>query len=883
MSNNSNWREVTRGEPCPICQKPDWCGRSSDGAVRCMRVSEPPSGWRILKVCEDGGIVFELDNGSQRNAGDSNDWRTKTANFQAAILTEKLTDLASTLHVSPQALRAVGVGWNRHGHSFTFPERDGKRQIIGISTRRPSDGQKRCITSSRRGIVIPDGFDVNGATVLVIEGASDVVACVTMGVTAVGRPNASGGVAHLAELLADADDILVVGENDRKPDGSWPGRDGAQRVARALARRWGRPVSWTLPPEGTKDVRQYLVDAKPALNDVEACEAVGVRLLAALREAVVVVQPEDKSAAPSEPGDETPRKSQADKLVELAASANLFHTPGGNDSEGYAVIEVGDHLETWPIQSKGFRRWLGRQFYREYDKAPGSQGLQDAINVIAGKAIYDGPEHEAPIRLAEHAGAIYLDLCNSDWQTVEITAQDWRVLDSRSVPVRFVRRRGMLALPTPVSGGSVDDLREFVNVPNDDDWTLLVAWMVAALRPTGPYPVLSVDGEHGSAKSTLCRFLRALIDPNVASLRRPPRDERDLIIAATNGWCVGFENLSGLPVMLSDALSALATGSALGTRELFTNDEEKLFSASRPILLNGINSPVTKSDLLDRAVTLTLPPISEDQRKEEATLRPAFEAARPGILGGLLDAVSAALRNVATVTLDRKPRMADFARWVTAAESALGWETGRFMRVYTSHRGLANTLAIESAAVGPAILAFVGERHQWEGTLGDLLKNLGESVDDRTRNGKYWPTDATRLSGHLRRISPNLRSIGIDITFGPRIRRGRTVMLRQLEWVGESASPASPASHAPKNPPSAPENADPGVTLGVTLVTLPENQRHTENRTGAIENTVGDAGDAGDAEFLPYSSGHDDTLPTLRRSKPEPVQTEPVAGDWSEA
>ncbi len=845
---NSDWREVTHNESCPVCGKGDWCGRTQDGAVRCMRVSDPPSGWCVVKKCEDGGTVFALDSDSQGAPRGSNDWHTKAANFHDALPADKLISLATALHVSPEALRAVAVGWNRHGYSFTFPERDGKRQIIGIATRRPSDGQKLCIKGSHRGLVIPDGFDANGATVPVVEGATDVVACVTMGLNAVGRPNAMGGVAPLAELLADANDILIVGERDRKENGDWPGRDGAQRVAGALARRWGRPVSWTLPPEGTKDVRQYLVDAKPNLTDTEACKAVGVRLLTELRKVAVVVQPKDKIAAPSEPGDEKPRKSQADMLVELAASADLFHTPGGYDSEGYAVIEVGDHRETWPIVSKGFRRWLGRQFHNECGKAPGSQAVQDATNVIVGKAIFDGPECEAPIRLAEHGGGIYLDLCNSEWQAVEISGGGWRVLDSRSVPVRFRRRRGMLALPMPLSGGSVDGLREFVNVPNNDDWTLLVAWIIQALQPQGPYPILILNGEQGSAKSYLCRFVRSVIDPNAAPLRRPPRDERDLMIAANNGWVVALDNVSHISPSLSDTLCTLATGSGFGTRELYSDDEEKLFAAARPILSNGIEDVAVRSDLADRAVRLTLPHIPDGRRRNENELLPAFEAARPRILGALLNAVSEAFRILPTVKLKAMPRMADFAKLGAATEQALGWVPGTFLAAYAGSRESANATVLESSVLGPLVLTLIRERGRWAGTATEFLAELETRTDEKTRKRRDWPTTGAVLSNRLRRLSTTLRALGVDVTFHRKAGGGRHRVI-ELEQVGET--PSRP-SH---NRPGAPENVD------------------SPGRRGD------DAGTGGDDD-IPLCSNEPDTLPT---PLPSDADTDPEPDGSDEA
>ncbi len=191
-------------------------------------------------------------------------------------------------------------------------------------------------------------------------------------------------------------------------------------------------------------------------------------------------------------------------------------------------------------------------------------------------------------------------------------------------------------------------------------------------------PCSKLHGEQGSAKSTTERILRALIDPHEAPLRAGPRDGRDLIIAATNGWIVPLDNISYVRPWLSDALCRLATGGGFTTRELYSDSEEVIFNAQRPTLLNGIEEFITRPDLLDRAIPLALPTIPEEQRKQEATLWPEFETARPMILGSLLDAVSFALRNEEHVKLTRLPRMADFAIWVSAAEPYFGWKAGDF-------------------------------------------------------------------------------------------------------------------------------------------------------------------------------------------------------------
>src|SRR5262245_64966627 len=115
-------------------------------------------------------------------------------------------------------------------------------------------------------------------------------------------------------------------------------------------------------------------------------------------------------------------------------------------------------------------------------------------------------------------------------------------------------------------------------------------------------------GEQGSAKSTFATILRSLVDPNTAPLRSFPREDRDLFIAASNGWIVGYDNVSRVPPWLSDALCRLATGGGFSTRKLYTDDEEQLFNAQRPTILNGIEDFIDRPDLDSGTIVLKLAP-----------------------------------------------------------------------------------------------------------------------------------------------------------------------------------------------------------------------------------------------------------------------------------
>ena len=226
-----------------------------------------------------------------------------------------------------------------------------------------------------------------------------------------------------------------------------------------------------------------------------------------------------------------------------------------------------------------------------------------------------------------------LDLGTPDWSMVEISSNGWRIV--QTAPSRFIRPNGLRPLPPPVTGGSIRDLTRFLPVAHANDFLLIFAWLLAAFRAVGPYPVLIVNGEQGAGKSVLCRLVRRLIDPNAAELRNYPRDERDLLLAAKNSWLVALDNLSFVRNDLSDGMCRIAAKKAFATRQLYTDDEEFLLEVCRPVLLNGIPPLASRADLADRAIVLVLPTMPDDSRRPESELWTDFENAAPQNFGSV--------------------------------------------------------------------------------------------------------------------------------------------------------------------------------------------------------------------------------------------------------
>lgn len=454
-------------------------------------------------------------------------------------------------------------------------------------------------------------------------------------------------------------------------------------------------------------------------------------------------------------------QTQAEVLEKLSQDLELFHN---STAESFARVPMADHFECWAVKSERFRGILYHRYYRKQNSTPSKEALQSFLELLCARAQYDGPQRETFLRFAHFEGRIYLDLARESWEVVEIDAHGWRVLADS--PVCFRRVRGMKALPIPVRGGSLDVLRQFINA-RDSQWVLMVSWLVGCFLPQGAFPILLLQGTQGSAKSTTATLLRNLIDPVTVALSAPPPDQRELAITALNSGIVSFDNLSGVHLWLSDALCRMVSGAGFVIRSMYTNSEQELFETQRPLLLNGIDDIASRADLLDRGIGVTLDRISDEERRTEEDIYADFNEAHSGILGALLDAVSAGLLHLKSTKLPSLPRMADFAKWVSACEPALPWAPGCFAVEYRANRQRAAESSVENDPVAAAIvrLAESCKPGFWQGSASDLLLSLNGLIDYELRDKERWPRAPNGLTRSLRRAEPSLEAVGVKIEY----------------------------------------------------------------------------------------------------------------------
>jgi len=468
-------------------------------------------------------------------------------------------------------------------------------------------------------------------------------------------------------------------------------------------------------------------------------------------------------------------QSFATKIVnDILESGNyeFWHT---YDGEPYISMTYEDgHVEHTPLKSKVIRDQLSNNYYQKTGDAINGSAITSAISVLKAEA-RSGKSYRMCIRIGGVDGAIYLDLGNDTYDAVKITADGWQI--TNEVPVKFRRTKGMLPLPEPIRGGSLDeDLKPLLTVDTDeeDSWLLIKAWLLGLLLPEGPHPILAFRGEQDTAKSYTQKVIRDIVDPNTLKNRRPAKTVENLMIAASNNWVVSFDNMSKISDDLSDDLCCIATGGGIAKRTQYTNADETILEVCRPVVMNGIENVITRPDLLDRSIIITLSQIPTERRTPEAKLLAEFNEKMPKILGALLDCAVIAMGKQNEITLNDPYRMAGFVKFAAAG---LGNEGEKFQAAYKNNRAYAVAESISDMYLVNRIQETVHQycynqicfsrpdpcfRGNASKFLDFLRKNTNGVGDISDHHKALLPKTPQSLSGSLRRLSPALHLVNIS-------------------------------------------------------------------------------------------------------------------------
>ena len=478
--------------------------------------------------------------------------------------------------------------------------------------------------------------------------------------------------------------------------------------------------------------------------------------------------------------------SQAQILVGMAE--DTYRLIRADDGRAYAVPRLGPQIAV-PLASKSensLRTRLAASLHRQTGQVASSSNLSDAITVLIGEAA-DLEPVPVWLRAARHDGTVVIDMGTGTGQCIIITGRGWSA--EPGSPVIFRRSELTHPLAEPQRGGTLDGLRELINLP-DDDYRLAIGWVIAAYFTGIPHPILLVQGEQGTAKSGLIRTLLALVDPQPAAERTPPKDQREWAIFGRASWAFSYENITDIPPWLSNALCKGVTGDAVLQRVLHSDDDIGVYSFQRVIALTTIAiGHDLAGDLADR--TLLIEPEVIEVRRDEEDVQAARAAALPSALGAVLDLVAGVLAELPHTTVANAPRMADFAKVLAALDAVTGWGT------LASYRAKVASLAlslIEGSTLARALYRLATapspgglDRAPWEGTATELLAALRGICTDAGLPASELPAGERSLGQKVREIAPALRKAGVDIRPGKRTEHRRPLIISKTAHASDQA------------------------------------------------------------------------------------------------
>ena len=525
----------------------------------------------------------------------------------------------------------------------------------------------------------------------------------------------------------------------------------------------------------------------------------------------------------------------------------------------HAAVTINGHMEVVPLKSKRFRNWIAGIVYRESGTVVDSQTIKDIIGVLSAEAEFNNEEAikldlRVAARTVNSKTAWYIDLTNKDWEFIEINSKGWRIVSNLIIFRRFTNQSPQVYPSREYASDILDRFTKLlldVNVKEEykQDYRLLLkCYVICALIPDIPKPVLMPNGHQGGAKSTLMESVKTVIDPSIIKTLSFPTDVNELIQQLYHNYVAYYDNVSRLPDWISDQVCRAVTGSGSSKRVLYSDDEDFIYTLKRCVGLNGVNLAATKPDILDRGINFRVKRISDEDRRLERDIKNEFEAMRPQLFGCILDVLVKILKwkeEIGGLNLDRLPRMADFAECAEMVSRCLGNENGAFLKAYQNNINLQIEEIIESSQVATCLAHWFDEvwpnsankdngekTKEWTGTATELIQILecvAETLKVSTKS-KYWPKSPSSLSRRLNEIAVTMKEIGISIEF-VRGGRGKVRTITISKMLSSSSSSSSNQVQAQNDT----ENGDDTDNDKKTSFQVPSSNNH-ENRAQSENN-----------------------------------------------
>ncbi|MGD1837822.1 MAG: hypothetical protein ACPKPY_07165 [Nitrososphaeraceae archaeon] len=464
-------------------------------------------------------------------------------------------------------------------------------------------------------------------------------------------------------------------------------------------------------------------------------------------------------------------KSVAEIITELALeTCTLFKN---EYEQPYVLFKINNHYDVLSIDGSKFENYLAKLYYDQNEKQiANAEAINNAIRTLRAKALFGGRTIPLHLRVAwarsDTKDFIYYDMCDEKRRYVKVTKQEgWRIVENQ-FDVLFKRFGHQSPQVEPLYNYDPKILDNFVdslNIKNYKHKLLVKVWMISLLIPDIVKPMLLPFGEKGSAKSTLFRKIKMLIDPSHLDLFSITHSKEEFIQQLSHNYLCFYDNVRYEPKWLSDEVCRAITGTSHSKRKLYSDDDDIPYRYKKILGFAGINVIFKEPDALDRSIKIELERIREENNIPDSKIEQELKQQIPGLLGYIFDIVSKALAIKDSIRLDRLPRMADFAEWGEAIARALGYSPLEFINTYFENIGEQNVEIIEDDPFAYAISKFIDyERQSWISSPRIFIDHLKNYAENNNIESIKFPKNPQAVSRRLNKIKSNLREgLGIEV------------------------------------------------------------------------------------------------------------------------
>lgn len=414
-----------------------------------------------------------------------------------------------------------------------------------------------------------------------------------------------------------------------------------------------------------------------------------------------------------------------EKTIQKLAQDHLLFC-NSEDKQAYISIQKSGKF-VLQVQSEDFRTWLMGWHLEQYGKVLRRSIVEEVVQNACAIAQYINKQtYKLGVRVSRvddgsaNPKELYYDLGDA---VVHITRDGWEIVDDPPIVFKRYSHQEKQVRPDATSRkADIELLHKFVNIQSRNDWLLFLTFVISAFIPDFPKPLLLLTNSNGGGKTTIMKLTKQLVDPSVLDGIGKIYNCESIVRPASKHALLYFDNISYINQDISDTLCGVATGTSLVNRKMYTDLDDVVIKVQRPVMLNGVTEIVTREDLLDRSILISVQRISKDKRVVENELMNRFNADKPIILGAILNILVDALRIYPSVKLEKYPRMADYAKAGFAiAEAMTGYSGDEFIKAYDTIEDRQIATALNASPTAQAARFLVSKTGSWQGTATDFL------------------------------------------------------------------------------------------------------------------------------------------------------------------